>query len=213
MDKAQHLVAIEMAENGPYIIKNLASLSNSKGERLETKKTMALCRCGGSKNKPYCDGTHTKNGFSSKNLSDSKNDKRITYSGKKIAIHDNRAICAHAGACTDSLSSVWRIGAEPWINPDGADVDEIIETVRRCPSGALSYSIESVEHRDVEQDPAVYVCKDGPYHVTGGIDLKDVSWAEGASTEHYALCRCGDSKNKPFCDGSHWHIKFQDKNN
>ncbi len=73
------------------------------------------------------------------------------------------------------LSSVWRMGAEPWINPDGADVDAIIEAVRRYPSGALSYSIESVKHRDVERDPAIYVCKDGPYHVTGGIDLKDVS--------------------------------------
>ncbi len=115
------------------------------------------------------------NGVSGKNLSDSNNDKRTTYSGKKIAIHDNRAICAHAGACTDGLSSVWRMGAEPWINPDGADVDAIIEAVRRYPSGALSYSIESVEHRDVERDPAIYVCKDGPYQVTGGIDLKDVS--------------------------------------
>ena len=72
-------------------------------------------------------------------------------------------------------SSVWRMGAEPWINPDGADVDAIIEAIRRYPSGALSYSIESVDHRDVERDPAIYVCKDGPYQVTGGIDLKDVS--------------------------------------
>lgn len=213
MGKAQHLVTIEMAENGPYLVKNLATLNNSKGEQLEIKETIALCRCGGSKNKPFCDGTHAKNGFSGENLSDSKNDKRTTYRGEKIAIHDNRAICAHAGACTDSLRSVWRTGAEPWINPDGADVDAIIQTVRRCPSGALSYSIESVEHRDVESDPAIYVCKDGPYHVTGGINLKDVSWGEGASTEHYTLCRCGASKNKPFCDGSHWHIKFQDNDN
>jgi CDGSH-type Zn-finger protein len=56
----------------------------------------------------------------------------------------------------------------------------------------------------------VTVTKDGPYAVTGGIELADVVFGEGASTEHYTLCRCGASKNKPFCDGSHWHVGFKD---
>lgn len=201
---------IEPAENGPYLVKNLTALSNSKGDKLQTKGVIALCRCGGSASKPFCDGTHAKNGFSSENLSDGSKDKRDNYVGKKITIHDNRDICAHAGECTEGLRSVWRMGVEPWIDPNGADVEAIIETIKRCPSGALSYSIESVEYRDQDRDSAICVAKDGPYHVTGGIELKDVQWGEGASTEHYTLCRCGGSKNKPFCDGTHWSIKFQD---
>lgn len=55
--------------------------------------------------------------------------------------------------------------------------------------------------------------KNGPYRITGGADLKDDTWGEGASREHYALCRCGHSKNKPFCDGSHWYVKFTDDDN
>ncbi|MBC5823419.1 MAG: CDGSH iron-sulfur domain-containing protein [Candidatus Eremiobacteraeota bacterium] len=57
------------------------------------------------------------------------------------------------------------------------------------------------------------VSKNGPYRITGGADLKDDTWGEGASREHYALCRCGHSKNKPFCDGSHWYVKFTDDDN
>ena len=59
----------------------------------------------------------------------------------------------------------------------------------------------------------IMVSKDGPYRITGGIELKDESMGEGASREHYTLCRCGGSKNKPFCDGTHWYIKFKDEKN
>ena len=89
-------------------------------------------------------------------------------------------------------------------------MEEIVETIRQCPSGALSYTLDGVEHRDLESAPTVQVTKDGPYHVTGGVALETESWGEGVSREHYALCRCGHSKNKPFCDGSHWAAKFTD---
>lgn len=62
-------------------------------------------------------------------------------------------------------------------------------------------------------EPAIFVSPDGPYVVTGGPDLVDTARGEGASTEHFTLCRCGGSKNKPFCDGTHWHIKFADEKN
>jgi CDGSH-type Zn-finger protein len=61
--------------------------------------------------------------------------------------------------------------------------------------------------------PMVTITQDGPYAVTGGIELVDQPLGEGASTEHYTLCRCGGSKNKPFCDGTHWHIGFKDEKN
>jgi hypothetical protein len=109
-----------------------------------------------------------------------------------------------------AVKTVFRMGEEPWIDPDGASAKEIIDTVKKCPSGALSYSIENVEYRDRVSEPMVTVTDDGPYAVKGGIELIGVAFGEGASTEHYTLCRCGASKNKPFCDGSHWHVGFRD---
>jgi CDGSH-type Zn-finger protein len=99
---------------------------------------------------------------------------------------------------------------EPWIDPDGDGAKEIIETINQCPSGALSYTVDGVRHQDQERSPAIKVSKNAPYEVTGGIELLQVEWGEGASREHYTLCRCGASKNKPFCDGTHWSIEFTD---
>jgi CDGSH-type Zn-finger protein/truncated hemoglobin YjbI len=99
-------------------------------------------------------------------------------------------------------------------------MDEIIRAVRDCPSGALSYAIDNHEARDdvdwhLQRLPAVSVITDGPYRVTGGLPLIDSDGApvardEGVSLEHYALCRCGHSRNKPFCSGMHWYVQFRD---
>ncbi len=206
-------IAIRAARNGPYIVTRLASLENSRGEAIPVQETIALCRCGASANKPFCDGTHAKIGFESAKQTDGSLDKRDDYAGKEITIHDNRGVCAHAGRCTDGLPRVWRMGTEPWIDPDAADPESIIETIRRCPSGALSYTLGGVEHRDQDPAPKITVTRDGPYAVAGAIELADEPRGQGASTEHYTLCRCGGSKNKPFCDGTHWHIKFRDEKN
>lgn len=196
-------------ENGPYMVQGLKKLTNSKDEPLEAKDTMALCRCGGSNNKPFCDGTHTSNGFTDRKKDDRIPDKRDDYKGKNITIHDNRGICSHAGHCTDNLPSVWRMKVEPWIDPDAATVDEIIKVINMCPSGALSYSIDGKEYRDRDADAEVHVSKDGPYRVRGSVELEGQDLGDGASKEHYTLCRCGSSGNKPRCDGSHWHVGFK----
>jgi uncharacterized Fe-S cluster protein YjdI len=132
------------------------------------------------KNKPFCDGTHSIIGFSSKNNDedniDNKNkisSKRKSYVGKKITIHDNRKICSHAAECVNNLPSEFRLNQRPWINPDQettATVEKIIETIRKCPSGALSYSINGIEYRDYDGKPLVKVSKDGPYLISGGIE-------------------------------------------
>ena len=171
---------------------------------------MALCRCGGSAKKPFCDGTHRRNGFNDRNTADSTQNKRTAYAGKRVTIFDSRAICAHAGFCTDELKSVFRQHDEPWIEPDAAEVDQIISTIRKCPSGALSYAIDGIEAQPPQRPPMVTVTDNGPYAVTGGIELIGVKLGDGASAEHYTLCRCGASKNKPFCDGSHWEVGFKD---
>jgi CDGSH-type Zn-finger protein len=202
--------------DGPYYLLNdpepapVPNLRRSSGDACVTARGVALCRCGGSKNKPFCDGTHGKIGFSDRKISDGGKDRRERYAGKAITIFDNRGICAHAGYCTDGLKSVFRLHDEPWIDPDGAAVREIVETIRKCPSGALSYAIDGVEAQPPQRAPMVTVTDNGPYAVTGGIELIGVKFGEGASTEHYTLCRCGASKNKPFCDGSHWDAGFRD---
>ena len=148
---------------------------------------MALCRCGESANKPFCDGTHADIGFSSAKLEGRVEDKRENYKGKRITIHDNRGICSHAGLCTDGLASVFRLKEEPWIHPDAASADEIIATIQKCPSGALSYSVDDVEHRDREGETIIFVAPDGPYVLSGGPDLVDTPCPEGASKEHCTL--------------------------
>ena len=206
--------------NGPYYYftdfepKVIDGIVNSRGEELRNLKGAALCRCGASDNKPFCVGAHGEIGFSDRKETDGQLDKRVNYVGKEITIHDNRGICSHVGFCTESLPSVFKLGEEPWIDPNGASKDEIITTIEKCPSGALSYSLEDVEHRDQEREPLVTVSNDGPYFVTGGIQIVGhENRAEEVSNEHCTLCRCGSSKNKPFCDGTHWNIGFKDDKN
>ena len=96
-------IVIEPLPNGPYLVKNLEVLTNSKGNALATKEVLALCRCGCSTTKPFCSGMHKEIGFDSANLRDDSLDRRVDYPGDGISINDNRSICAHAGFCTDNL--------------------------------------------------------------------------------------------------------------
>lgn len=198
--------------DGPFLAKNFRKIENQKGP-IECKETMALCRCGESANKPFCDGTHKSIGFSSVKLGSRVDDKRDSYVSEKITIHDNRSICAHAGTCTDGLATVFRLREEPWIHPDAASRDEIIATIDKCPSGALSYTVEDLERGDNDGEATIFVAPNGPYVVSGNFELVDTTLAEGASKSQITLCRCGGSKNKPFCDGSHWNNKFTDDMN
>ena len=114
----------------------------------------SLCAgCGNSKNKPFCDGTHASIGFSGDRAPDRVRDQRENYIGKAVTIHDNRGICAHAARCTSTLTTVFKYGQEPWVDPNGDTAEKIIATVNQCPSGALSYSLDGVEHRDRDREP------------------------------------------------------------
>ena len=84
--------------NGPYAFsEGEVTLRRDDGTTFDARAGVALCRCGGSANKPFCDGTHRKNGFSDRNTPDLGRDRRVAYAGKGITIFDNRSICAHAG--------------------------------------------------------------------------------------------------------------------
>ncbi|MGR4001503.1 MAG: thiamine pyrophosphate-binding protein [Alphaproteobacteria bacterium] len=204
--------SITAQKDGPLEVSGIA-LENSRGEPVKTRKKYYLCRCGWSKNRPFCDGTHTSIGFKSAKEPDRQPDRIDRYRGKKISIIDNRGLCAHAGICSTELSEVWQTGVEPWINADGASPKAIIDIIRRCPSGALGYVDEkgavrmSLPHVGAAR---IRVDRDGPYHLRGAVEMKGMEVPEGASENHFALCRCGHSKNKPFCDGRHWYAGFRD---
>jgi CDGSH-type Zn-finger protein len=198
--------------NGPYLVKGVNTLLNSKGDVLLTEPQMALCRCGGSANKPFCDGTHARIGFESKKLPGRNPDRLDDYPTGNFTVQDNRGICQHSGFCTDELPEVFRVGKDPFVDQSKSNPERIELQTKRCPSGALSFKwAKNDDHPPVAgqeiSGPVITVSKNGPYRVKGGIKL-DAEFLSGASPEHYALCRCGGSKNKPFCDGTHWYNNF-----
>ncbi|MBV8263777.1 MAG: CDGSH iron-sulfur domain-containing protein [Candidatus Eremiobacteraeota bacterium] len=199
--------------NGPYIVRNLRKLTNSKGDSLAVRPVVALCRCGGSQLKPYCDGTHARIGFVSAKDPNRVPDRLDRYDAADITVLDNRGTCCHFGNCTDHLPAVFHSKGEPFVTADGASADAIEEIVRQCPSGALGFIRDGAPYEGEKREGEIYVAHNASYYVRGGIELEGEPMNAGASREHYALCRCGHSKNKPFCDGTHWWIKFNDDDN
>lgn len=197
--------SIDVATDGPYRVRGVEALRNSRGESLPLKDIVALCRCGGSANKPFCDGTHARNGFSGAAAPDDGKRRQRDYAAPGGTVHDRRWICSHAAECARGMPEVFRQNAKPWIVPDAAALERIREVVRRCPSGALTVSMGGIEELapPAPRPPAIDVEKNGPYRVTGGPPLQDPSGVQPPVAEHYTLCRCGKSRNKPFCDGSH----------
>lgn len=201
---------ITCAKNGPMIVKGLENFIDSDGKRLETKPSMGLCRCGASLNKPWCDGSHKNIGFTDEVSPDRTEDKITRYEGKGITILNNPLLCSVAQYCHTELESVFNESKEPWIEPDGDTLEHIKALIEKCPSGALSYSINDQPQPVSDCEATITIEKNGPLRITGGIEVTDTIWGQGASQEHYTLCRCGASKNKPFCDGSHITINFDD---
>lgn len=203
-------VRVTPTKDGPLRVDGASVITKGDGTTVDMPERAFLCRCGGSSNKPFCDGTHARNGFSGDRDPHHLADERDHYAAGNLTIHDNRSLCAHSGACTDNLAAVFRLGTEPWIVADGATANEIIAVVEMCPSGALSYSIDGVEHRDRGGPTRLACATGGPYLVSGGVQLDDVDLPDGATTDHLALCRCGASQNKPFCSGKHWYVDFDE---
>jgi CDGSH-type Zn-finger protein/truncated hemoglobin YjbI/ferredoxin len=210
--------SVQSAPDGPYLLTNVDRITDWLGVALDPTPQSALCRCGASSIKPWCDGSHAQIGFEDAKSEGRVPDRLDRYQGLGVAIADNRGTCAHSGFCTDRAPTVFRTDEEPFVTPAGGRVDEILRAGRDCPSGALSATIgrsDPVGASDTEREPAIEVSKDGPYRVTGSIDLLDRDGSpearnDGASLEHYSLCRCGKSQNKPFCSGMHWYADFHD---
>lgn len=202
--------SIELRQNGPVVVMGLNTLKGTNGEYIPTEPTMALCRCGASKNKPFCDGSHTSANFSDAKSSDRTTDELLRYEGAEVTIQYNRLLCSKAGECSKRLNPVFNTSRTPWIDPNQGTATDIIDVVRACPSGALSYQVNGTPARhEVTQDSVIDVERNGPFNVRN-VSLVAGEWSTGACEDKYSLCRCGASKNKPFCDGTHLASAFVD---
>jgi len=188
-------------ENGPLEVDCADAVWMKDGKNLEVENPSHPCRCGKSKNKPFCDGSHVAAGFLSK--SEISQEVLQNYEGKEIEVHFNRSICAGEAACIKGLPFVFKSGdGNNWIFPDEDESEKIIKTIKSCPSGALSFSVKKKKSIDSRTEPKIEIVKDGPYKIEG-ITLEGMSTPTNFSPSKYTLCRCGYSKNKPYCDYSH----------
>lgn len=219
---------IKVSAGGPYIVHGappvqlaIIGVNNQgisteyvKGKSFPSKEGMALCRCGHSKNAPFCDGSHVKAGV---DLTERASfapllEGATEIDGPKLALTDNEKFCAYARFC-DAANRVWNE-----VQMAGKVHEEnTIHMTTRCPGGRLMvWDEQSQQVIEPAEPPTIQPIEDpaagcsGPLMVRGGIRVES---AEGRSYEirnRQALCRCGQSSNKPFCDGSHASVKYQD---
>lgn len=202
---------IIFTKHTPFLVVDLDEIKRDDGEVYPLSQVTALCRCGKSKNKPYCDGSHAKEGLNE--VKDPKRkieDKLKNYHGKDITVHFNLAVCSHNAACVKGLPEVFNVRKKPWIMADNAPVEKVIETIRKCPSGALSYTVDGVTYTNFKEKKEIIIQKNGPLQVGGGIELKDDQGTSPQIDTQYELCRCALSKNRPFCDGTHKCTKIDE---
>jgi uncharacterized Fe-S cluster protein YjdI len=141
-------------------------------------------------------------------------EKELKYKNNDITIVWNPDNCIHSTLCwkgENGLLDVFNPSKRPWINPNGAATDKIIERINQCPSGALSYfkNNEETEVVETQTETIVEIKENGPLLVYGNLTLKDKEGNETKKNKVTALCRCGASENKPFCDGTHIKIDFK----
>jgi CDGSH-type Zn-finger protein len=176
-------------------------------ERLEHASRYALCRCGQSGRKPFCDGTHARVGFTADDTASGTYDERAkVLGGTGLTVRDDRSICVHAGFCGTRVTNVWK---QVQATDESTVRAQVIAMIENCPSGALTYRFDD---HDVEPllPSAIAVTDDGPLWVTGGIPVTTSDGTRLEPRNRVTLCRCGASGNKPLCDGSHKEAGFSD---
>lgn len=218
---------IKVLRNGPYLVSGNVPLSEkiivSKGKTNEYQpgrefplaEEYALCRCGYSRNAPYCDGNHKKFNFNGTETAsrDAYEDRALLLKGPALSLMDDNR-CAFARFCHREEGGVWELtrkSGDPHLRA------EAIIAAGQCPAGRLvavdleGNPIETEFEPSIEilQDPAKKVS--GPIFVKGNIPLESADGFTYEARNRYTLCRCGESGNKPFCDAAHVPSKYQDK--
>lgn len=135
--------------------------------------------------------------------------KSLRYESENIVVSYDPKRCIHAAECVHGLPGVFEKDRQPWIDPSQASPDEIVEVVSRCPTGTLTYERkDGGAGKEPPKENIATLAQDGPIYISGNIEIKT---SEGQQREtRLALCRCGASKNKPFCDNSHLEAGFSD---
>lgn len=220
---------IKILKDGPYLVSGNLPLdkevmvigAENEPERWESTsdypagETFALCRCGMSKNQPFCDGTHIACGFDGTETAARKGYLEIAEKtvGPGVDLTDAACFCAIARFCH-------RAG-DTWILTEKSDDPEAkrlaIETAGNCPSGRLVVW-DKETGRPIEPAflPSLSVTEDpkhlasGPIWVKGGVPVESTDGTVYEIRNRVTLCRCGGSKNKPFCDGTHLKDRFND---
>jgi CDGSH-type Zn-finger protein len=185
-----------------------------EGDHLDAAATYRLCRCGQSKNKPFCDDSHLSNGFNGTETAS-----RAPYTsqaaiirGSHLILNDAEQFCASARFCHPG-GGVWGLAQ----SEDSADAQHAIREAGNCPSGRLvARDVKTGVAIEPEFTPSIGVIHDpdagvaGPLWARGGIPVVSADGETYEVRNRVTLCRCGGSSNKPFCDGTHMDIGFQE---
>lgn len=228
--KKASLAQVQIVKDGPYMVSGNLPLNkqtigtNSAGESVEwiagrsypEKSSYALCRCGQSAAKPYCDGSHAKVKFDGTETASraSYQEQAAIMQGPALSLTDAERLCAFARFC-DPQGQVWSLVND---TDDPAARKHFLKQVGDCPSGRL-VAWDNATGKPVEPvyEPSIGLIEDPANQCAGPIWLRGGVQVVGSDGFHYevrnrvTLCRCGESKNKPFCDGTHAAIKFVDE--
>lgn len=217
---------IKVAKNGPYLVSGNIPLYRrsivSEGginvlktiEKIETNMQYALCRCGESANKPFCDGTHVAIGFNGNEIAARTpyTDRAELLVGETIDLLDDDR-CAFARFCHRQRGSVWDLTEA---SEDPENMREAVEGASECPTGRLTSVTKDGKMIEPKLKNEISIVEDpqkdvaAGIFVTGEIPIEDANGQLYEQRNRVALCRCGASKNKPFCDAMHVSIGFTD---
>ncbi|MFA4998640.1 MAG: CDGSH iron-sulfur domain-containing protein [Candidatus Paceibacterota bacterium] len=226
----KNIQRVSVTENGPYLVEGDLPIEKEiiisdedgnsvkwqKGEKFPKKEKCALCRCGQSGNKPYCDGTHAKVGFRGTETASRENyiKQAEKIEGPDLILTDLPELCSVARFCHGKKGSTWELTEE---SDDLGSKEEAIKQACNCPSGRLvAWNKKTGKPIEPKFEKSISLIEDPERGVSGPIWLKGGIELEGASGEKYetrnrmTLCRCGKSGNKPFCDGTHIRAGFND---
>lgn len=136
-------------------------------------------------------------------------EKIYTYESEEITVTWDKFKCIHAKECVHGLPGVFNINEKPWIQPGKSNADEVAEVVMKCPTGALQFLRKDGQAKDyIPKENVLTVVEDGPIYISGDIKLKNLDGEIITEETRVAMCRCGLSKNKPYCDNSHIQGEF-----
>lgn len=171
---------------------------------------VALCRCGHSDNKPFCDGTHRKIGFDGTEAAPTKEYDELARErrGNDVVMGDAKPLCAHTGMCAKADDDVWQMLGRDLDADERAELEEMVEL---CPSGRLAHRREQEQAWDEPTLPEqVVLLADAQIMVTGQMRVERSDGKPMEPRNRVSLCRCGASQSKPLCDGSHAEVGFTD---